>query len=105
MPIYEYLCTPCNAIDEFQLKQADSDKPRKCQDCGALMNKKMSRPNVVTRGCEVAYMHPAFGTMMTDTQAKAEAKRRGWDEVGTEDMDKVPAAPKPKSYDENDYFV
>ena len=41
---------------------------------------------------------------MTDNQAKAEAKARGYIEVGNDKQESI-SPPVKKSYDENDYFV
>jgi len=105
MPIYEYLCKQCNAIDEVKRRMADSGKPWHCHECKAVMIKKMSVPQVITKGEEIKYLHPAFGTVMTDSQAKKEAKSRGWIEVGNEDVAKHTPAPTRTSYDTSDYFL
>jgi hypothetical protein len=76
-----------------------------CPECGGNTVKKYSPPQIITQGEQIPYMHPAFGTIMTDNQAKDEAKRRGWVEVGNEDMDRAIAPPRSKSYDEPDYFM
>jgi hypothetical protein len=105
MPVYEFLCKTCNCIDELELKAAEAVKPQACVQCKRAMIRQYTPPQVITKGNEVPYLHPAFGTVMTDSQARREAKARGWEEVGTEDMSKQPAAPPSKSYDENDYFT
>lgn len=106
MPVYEFLCKKCNCIDEFKVPEAESKQPRNCSECGEAMTRHYTPPMTVTRGNEVPYMHPAFGTVMTDSQARREAKARGWEEIGTEDINKHAPQPKKADYlDENDFFV
>jgi hypothetical protein len=76
-----------------------------CPECGAVTVRQLTIPQVITQGEQIAYLHPAFGTVMTDNQAKAEAKRRGYIEIGNEDQNKHIEPPKPASYDEPDYFL
>jgi len=107
MPNYEYFCKNCNAIDELDRPMKHANSPTNCPECDMEMTRHYSGhpPNVVTKGCEIPYLHPAFGTIMTDTQAKAEAKRRGLIEVGNEDVSKHTPAPEHKSYEADDYFL
>lgn len=104
MPTYEFFCKPCNAIDEVVRTMARSGDPYACPDCGGKTTKQLTIPQVITKGLEVPYLHPAFGTVMTDRQAKAEAKRQGLIEVGNEDLSSI-ETPKRTSYDEKDYFL
>lgn len=97
MPIYEFYCKKCNAIDEVVRPMAESSLPYDCPDCGQRTSKKLTLPNVQTEGEQIPYVHPAFGTIMTDKQAKAEARARGWVEVGTESQDDV--KPSLKTYE------
>jgi putative FmdB family regulatory protein len=107
MPVYEYLCKKCNAIDEFDVPESQRKVPRYCSECGGKMSREFrTAPMTVTHKNEEPYMHPAFGVMMTDSQARKEARARGWVEVGDEDMDKGITPPKKADYtDENDFFV
>ena len=104
MPTYEFFCEPCNAIDEVVRPMSASGDPYACPECGGKTAKHLTLPQVITKGLEIPYMHPAFGTVMTDSQAKAEAKRRGMIEVGNESLDTI-EGPKRSSYDEKDYFL
>ena len=104
MPTYEYFCVKCNAIDEIVRPMAESNKVYNCPVCNEACKKKYSVPQVITQGEQIPYMHPAFGTVMTDLQAKEEAKRRGWVEVGNDTQSNV-SPPKKSNYDENDYFI
>lgn len=105
MPVYEYLCKQCNAIDEIQRDADRRDNPYRCPECRNVCERKLTKPNVITKGLEIPYMHPAFGVVMTDSQAKAEAKRRGCIEVGNEDVTKHTDPPKPQNYEAEDYFL
>jgi len=104
MPTYEFYCKKCNAIDEVVRPMSESSLAYMCPECGEGTTKKYSPPQVITQGEQIPYMHPAFGTIMTDNQARAEAKRRGYVEVGNESMDAI-EPPKRKSYSETDYFM
>ena len=106
MPVYEFLCKKCNAIDEFKVPESDKNVPRYCGDCGDQMARHYTAPMTITHKNEQPYMHPAFGTMMTDSQARREARNRGWVEVGDEDLDKAIEPPKKSDYlDEPDFFT
>jgi hypothetical protein len=83
----------------------DCSLPYHCPECGGDTQRRYTAPQVVTQGEQIPYLHPAFGTIMTDNQAKNEAKRRGWVEVGNEDLNKAVEPPKRKSYEEPDYFM
>src|SRR5262249_16667674 len=49
MPIYEYRCTRCGA--EFEVIQKISDPPlKKCRDCGAALEKVVSRSSFQLKG-------------------------------------------------------
>jgi putative FmdB family regulatory protein len=104
MPIYEFFCENCNAIDEVVRPMHESAQPYDCPECYARCTRKYTVPNVQTEGEQIPYIHPAFGTVMTDKQAKAEAKARGWVEVGDDDQESI-SPPTKKSYESNDYFV
>jgi len=105
LPVYEFLCKPCNAIDEVTRRAANAKDKYSCPECGQESTRLYSPPQVITKGEQIPYLHPAFGTVMTDDQAKAEAKRQGLIEVGNEDVAKHIEPPRRKSYEENDYFL
>lgn len=104
MPIYEFYCKKCNAIDEVVRSMSEASTPYDCPDCGSVTSRRYTVPNVQTEGEQIPYLHPAFGTIMTDRQAKAEAKKRGLIEVGNDSQDNI-SPPKHKDYEENDYFL
>lgn len=87
------------------MRMSDATLTQHCPDCGNAMIRQYTAPQVVIQGEQIPYLHPAFGTVMTDNQAKAEAKRRGLIEVGNEDVSKHIAPPKHESYDEPDFFL
>lgn len=105
MPTYEFYCKPCNAIDEVSRPMSEASLAYTCPECGGVTVKKYSPPNIQTQGEQIPYLHPAFGTIMTDNQAKEEAKRRGYIEVGNEDLNSAIEPPKRASYNEPDYFI
>ena len=105
MPTYEFYCRPCNAIDEIVRPMSQAKDPYRCPDCKSETKRHYTPPQVITEGEQIPYLHPAFGTVMTDNQAKKEAKRRGLIEVGNEDVAKHIEGPKRVSYDSTDYFL
>jgi hypothetical protein len=105
MPTYEYLCKPCNAIDEVERTMEEATKPYFCADCHKVMERHYTPPQVITEGPQDRYMHPAFGRVMNDREARIEAKRRGWIEIGNEKPAEHIDPPERKSYEANDYFL
>ena len=103
--IYEFYCRPCNAIDEIERPVSEAKDPYTCPECGKLMKKQFSIPQIVTRGEDKLQFNPAFGKVMTNAQAKREAKEKGWTEIGSEDVSKIKDEPKRHNYDFNDYFT
>ena len=101
--IYEYFCGNCNAVDEVVRQVSEASDPYQCIDCGLNMIRSYTAPNVVTKGEDIASFNPAFGRVMTEKEAKVEAKRRGWIEVGNEDVAKHTAPPKRVDYECSDY--
>jgi len=104
MPTYEFLCRRCNAIDDVVRSAATRDLPYPCPQCHGETERHYSPPQVITHGEQIRYLHPAFGRIMSDREAKIEAKRQGLIEVGNEDMAKHIAPPKPLDYEADDYF-
>ena len=102
---YEFFCRDCNAIDEVDRPMSQAKDPYLCPDCGATTVRQYRAPQIITKGEQKPYYHPAFGQVMTDKQAQNEAKRRGWVEIGNEDVHKHTPAPKRVSYESPDYFV
>lgn len=102
---YEFYCKPCNAIDEVERPMSEATLPYQCPDCGGPTSRHYTAPQVITKGEQVPYFHPAFGKVVTDNQAKQLAREKGWVEVGNEDIAKHTPAPKRDNYDFNDYFV
>jgi len=103
--VYEFYCKKCNAIDEVERKLEQAKEPYICPECKSDTVRRYTAPMVVTKGEQIRYFHPAFGKVMTDNEAKAEAKAQGMIEVGNEDMVKHTNAPKRVDYDEPDYFL
>ena len=102
---YEFYCPKCNAIDEVIRKMEHATDPYMCPDCNSVTRRHYTAPMVKTKGEEKPYFHPAFGQVVTDSQAKQMAKDRGWVEVGNEDVHKHTPGPKRVSYDSPDYFL
>ena len=97
--IYEFYCKNCDAIDEIERPMHEASLPYECPECDAPMKKHYTVPNTITKGEQIPYFHPAFGKVMTDRQAKMEARRNGWDEVGNEDVKKHIGPPPRQEYE------
>lgn len=104
MPVYEFYCKKCNAIDEVVRPMKEASDPYNCPECGLVTSRRYTVPNVQTEGEQIPYLHPAFGTVMTDRQAKEEAKKRGLVPVGDDTQESI-SPPKHESYESNDYFM
>ncbi len=103
--IYEFYCVNCDAIDEVMRPMEESGLPYTCPECDGDTRRHYVAPAIKTQGEQIPYFHPAFGRVVTDNEAKTEARQRGWVEVGNEDVAKHTAAPTRKSYDSDDYFL
>ena len=102
---YEFYCKKCNAIDEVVRAMDHATDPYMCPECGDETRRNYTAPQVITKGEQIPYFHPAFGKVMTDKQASDLARSQGMIEVGNEDVAKHTAAPKRAAYDERDYFL
>lgn len=98
MPVYEFYCKKCNAIDEVVRPMKEASLPYDCPECGSVTARRYTAPNVQTEGEQIPVMNPAFGTVMTPKQAEAEAKRRGWVAVGEDNQNSI-TPPRSASYD------
>ncbi len=53
MPIYEYQCKSCGKISEELVQGFSSSKIPKCPDCGRVMERRLSSPNLVKSGASI----------------------------------------------------
>ena len=95
--IYEFFCKECNAIDEINRPAHEATLPYHCPECDMVMKRQYNVPNTITKGEQIPYFHPAFGKVLTDREAKAEARQNGWEEIGNENVAKH--TPPPKRYE------
>jgi|GEM_PF-1556829 len=52
MPLYEYRCQACGAVQECLIGKPEEEKELKCLNCGsANLSKLISRPNILS-GCK-----------------------------------------------------
>jgi putative FmdB family regulatory protein len=102
---YEFYCKKCNAIDEVIRTMDKATDPYMCPDCGEETRRNYTVPQVITKGEQIPYFHPAFGKVMTDKQAAEHARSKGLVEVGNENVAKHTPAPRRVAYDEPDYFM
>ena len=47
MPIYDFECDDCNALEEVLIPISKSDEPLPCGTCGGEMHRKVSAPRGV----------------------------------------------------------
>jgi putative FmdB family regulatory protein len=98
--IYEFLCKKCNAIDEIIRHHMDLADPVVCDECGSVMERKYTPPNIQTQGESIPHFNPALGMMVrSDSHAREVAKQRGLVEVGNEDVHKHTSGPRRQEYD------
>lgn len=91
--IYPYLCKHCGYETEVIKSYKQIDDIENCADCGKIMVRTISQFQAVDSTAAADWnnktYNPAFGEALTPQQAKKEAKRRNWTEVGTEPADKI----------------
>ena len=64
MPLYDFLCEQCNAVEEHLVEYDEFYK--KCSICGKAMKRLIGAPNVVMTGYRAAN---GYGTKFIDTPA------------------------------------
>lgn len=50
MPVYEYVCTSCEAVTDRLVPHEQADTPGPCDDCGAPRRRRFSRVAVKLEG-------------------------------------------------------
>lgn len=98
MPVYEFFCKKCNAIDEVVRSMKDASLPYDCPECGQVTARRYTAPTIHTDGEQIPVLNPAFGAVMTPRQAEAEARRRGWVPVGNDKQTSI-SPPRSAPYD------
>lgn len=89
MPTYEYLCRACAAPFDVVCPISEIDAAVVCTHCAATNDRGArqlpSRTQVYGASVEDAVYDPVFGKVIKDKKHRqAEAKSRGWIEVGNE---------------------
>lgn len=91
MRCYPYRCVCGNEFDVYK-NLSDIDKIEICQECGhncTKDNRVIARTTFYgADDWNSAEYNPAFGKHVTKREARLEAKRRGMEEVGNEDLKK-----------------
>lgn len=91
--IYPYLCPACSNEFEVIKSYKDIDSVEHCPSCDTISNRTISKHQAVDSTAASDWnnksYNPAFGEALTPLQAKKEAKRRNWTEVGTEPAEKI----------------
>lgn len=96
MPTYAYLCRGCGADFDVIRPISEIDAEAVCTACAASNNSSArqlpSRTHVYGAAVEDAVYDPVFGQVIKDKKHRAaEAKARGWIEVGNEKPEEVHA--------------
>lgn len=98
--IYQFSCPSCGKYDEVVRTFDECSFPNRCPDCGQLMNRVYSVPQVNVPHMETYYDN-GLGCKISNTQDKRNAIRRiegetgqKLVEVGTEDQRKYVNPPK-----------
>ena len=97
--IYLYNCESCGKPVEIAKPVSAYDKPEQCEICGEEMVRLFTRTQLFRTSVQERNWQPAFGKVMTQSEARAEAKARGMVEVGNEDPKKH-IKPKDTHYDD-----
>lgn len=95
MPTYVYRCPEdhCHAQFDVVKAMADIDNIEVCPACGAFASsacRQLTRTHFYGAKVEDAVFDPAFGKVIRDSKHRqAEAKARGYIELGNEPVEKV----------------
>ena len=91
--IYPYFCRNCEHEWEVIKSYRDIDNPESCPDCGSLESNRTIAVSQSFSGesdWDTAHYSPALGKVVKNyAEERAEAKRLGLTEVGTEPLDKI----------------
>ena len=91
--IYPYTCPNCDNHAEVIKSVTDIDNDENCAHCDTIMVRQISQFQAIDKTAAADWnnstYNPAFGKHVTPQQAKREAKKKGWTEVGTEPPEKI----------------
>lgn len=91
--IYPYYCASCQQEFEVIKSVQEIDNEENCPLCDNISVRRIARRQSIDKTAagdwNNASYNPAFGRHLTPMQARNEAKRRGWTEVGTEPKEKI----------------
>jgi putative FmdB family regulatory protein len=87
--LYGYRCEPCGKSTEVVKSVVDFDRVELCPACQSVMRREISR-RIWLSGTKVEekVWQPALGRGATNSELRAEAKAKGWTEVGNERPEK-----------------
>lgn len=95
--LYQYKCEHCDIIKDIVKPHTKSAEPEFC-GAGHEMRKLFSPPQLMAIKTEDAYFSASLGKPVRNSRhERAEAKARGWEEVGNERPEKH-LAPQLKEY-------
>lgn len=74
----------------------DIDTPESCPNCAILAIRTIAKSQGLDKTSagdwNAKAYNPAFGKALSPSEARKEAKKRGWEEVGTESISKIQKA-------------
>lgn len=83
--IYLYECPGCSGKFDIIKRADDYRREEHCPTSGTTMAMVFTPPHLVGTAVQELKYQPALGKPATDKQLALEAKRRGWEAVGSED--------------------
>ena len=90
---YPYECTNCLHSFDVIKSYREIDRVEQCSKCDSIAERRISLHQAIDKSSASDWnskvYNPAFGKAVTPQEAKKEAKRKGWEEVGSEPAEKV----------------
>jgi len=89
--IYEYFCDGCGKKYDVVKPVSQYNTQELCPLSGVTMTKAVvpARIHLYNTSVSEKKFNPALGRAVTDTEARQEAKARGWEEVGNESLSHI----------------
>ena len=92
--IYEYRCGSCGHQFDVIKSYREIDNPETCYNCSSVDTSRLppSRQSVDKSSAadwNVKSYQPAIGRHVSNSEMRRIAKQKGWDEVGTEPVEKI----------------
>lgn len=76
MPLYDYRCPDCGAVDEAQRRIAEREAPMPCQKCGGAMVPAVLTAPMIDRMFIGSTKCPGYQCVVTDRYISSTRERR-----------------------------